>query len=44
MGRESARDAIRRSISELNEINEILSSDTDHQHQIQVSDYFKIVL
>ncbi|KAL5250848.1 hypothetical protein ACHWQZ_G016552 [Mnemiopsis leidyi] len=38
VGRESARDAIRKSISELNEINEILSSDTDHQHQIQTTD------
>jgi len=35
VGRESARDAIRRSINELNEINEILSSDTDHHHQNQ---------
>ena len=36
VGRESARDAIRRSINELNEINEILSSDTDRQLQNQV--------
>ena len=36
VGRESARDAITRSINELNGINEILSSDTDDLHQNQV--------
>jgi len=38
VGRESARDAITRSINELNEINEVLSSDTDHHHQNQPID------
>ncbi|XP_063687197.1 uncharacterized protein LOC134820626 [Bolinopsis microptera] len=38
VGRESARDAITRSINELNGINEILSSDTDDLHQNQSID------